>query len=187
MKIAIDIDDTLTDTFDYLQPCVAEYFGASIEALRKANISYSNLPPEWKKDEPAFGKAYFDHVIVNTPFKPGAAEAVKELRARGSHITILTARTEDFYTDPYRTTELELKEGGIVYDKLVCRMDKAGACTEESIDLLIDDSVEHCEEAQSLGVQVLLFTSPANRDAQVHFPRVHTWEEVLEYMKTLTP
>ena len=30
MNIAIDIDDTLTDSFDYFQPFVAEYFGAEL-------------------------------------------------------------------------------------------------------------------------------------------------------------
>lgn len=43
MNIAIDIDDTLTDSFDYFLPFVAEYFGADENELRNKNISYSNL------------------------------------------------------------------------------------------------------------------------------------------------
>ena len=54
MNIAIDIDDTLTESFDYFLPFVAEYFGADVDELKKKNISYSNLPPEWKKDEIGF-------------------------------------------------------------------------------------------------------------------------------------
>lgn len=30
MNIAIDIDDTLTESFDYFLPFVAEYFGADV-------------------------------------------------------------------------------------------------------------------------------------------------------------
>ncbi len=30
MNIAINIDDTLTDSFDYFQPFVAEYFGVDL-------------------------------------------------------------------------------------------------------------------------------------------------------------
>ena len=48
MNIAIDIDDTLTESFDYFLPYVAEYFDVDEETLRKQNISYSNLPKEWK-------------------------------------------------------------------------------------------------------------------------------------------
>ena len=35
MNIAIDIDDTLTDSFDYFLPFVAEYFGVTEEVLRQ--------------------------------------------------------------------------------------------------------------------------------------------------------
>ena len=41
MNIAIDIDDTLTESFDYFLPYVAEYFGADKEELRKQNIKYA--------------------------------------------------------------------------------------------------------------------------------------------------
>ena len=56
MNIAIDIDDTLTESFAYFQPYVAEYFGAEPEKLRARNISYSNLPEPWKQDELGFCK-----------------------------------------------------------------------------------------------------------------------------------
>ncbi len=39
MNIAIDIDDTLTDSFSYFQPFVAEYFGADVTQLKRNNIS----------------------------------------------------------------------------------------------------------------------------------------------------
>ena len=68
MNIAIDIDDTLTESVDYFLPYVAEYFGADKEELRKQNISYSNLPKEWKKNEIDFCKAYYDRIVPNTPF-----------------------------------------------------------------------------------------------------------------------
>ena len=51
MIIGIDIDDTLSETFDYMLPYVAEYFGVSADELRKRNISYNNLPEEWKGEE----------------------------------------------------------------------------------------------------------------------------------------
>ena len=56
MNIGIDIDDTITDTFDYLMPYIAEYFDVDIEYLKNNNISYSNLPEKWKKDEINFAK-----------------------------------------------------------------------------------------------------------------------------------
>lgn len=35
MNIAVDIDDTLTDSFDYFMPFAAEFFGADVDELRR--------------------------------------------------------------------------------------------------------------------------------------------------------
>lgn len=177
MTIAIDIDDTLTDSFSYFIPFVAEYFGADCEELRKKNISYSTLPPEWKAKENMFGMAYYDKVVPMTPFKKGAKEAVQALRAAGHRVVIITARTTDFYTDPYRTTAEELQNGGIEYDKLICTVDKSAACLAEGVSVLIDDMPKNCEAALSCGIGAILFRSPGNREVSVDFPAVENWEE----------
>lgn len=184
MNIAIDIDDTLTDSFDYFIPFAAEYFGAVAEELSESNISYSTLPAEWKPREFAFGKAYYDKVVADTPFKPGAAETVRALRAAGHRILILTARTTDFYTDPYKTTEAELKNGGIEYDKLVCSVDKAAVCLAEGISVLIDDMPANCEAARACGVRPILFRSRGNREIPVDFQSVDSWAEVKALLLT---
>ena len=80
MNIAIDIDDTLTESFEYFQPYVAEYFNADIDELRRKNISYSNLPDEWKAHEIDFCKTYYDRIVEDTPFKTNAAPSIKKLK-----------------------------------------------------------------------------------------------------------
>ena len=110
------------------------------------------MPKEWKKDEIGFCKAYYDHIVPDTPFKPDAAWGVKRLRELGHRIVIITARTDALYTDPYQTTEQELANGGICYDKLICTFDKAKACVEEGISILIDDSLAHCDAASEKGI-----------------------------------
>lgn len=183
MNIAIDIDDTLTDSFDYFQPFVAEYFGISLEELKEKNISYGNLPQELKKDELGFCKTYYDRTAENTPFKPDASEAIKELKARGHRIVIITGRTTDFYTDPYKTTEKELENGKIVYDKLICTLDKQSACKEEKTDVLIDDMPSNCKAATQCGISALLFESKANKEIETDLTRVRSWSEVLKIIK----
>lgn len=182
MKIAIDIDDTLTDSFSYFIPYVAEYFGADSDDLRRRNISYSTLPEEWKARENDFGKAYYDRVVPMTPFKEGAARTVAALRAAGHSVLVLTARTTDFYTDPYTATRLELKNGGIEYDKLICAVDKAAVCRAENVDLLIDDMPANCEAAKACGVRPILFRSPKNRRVSVDYPAVEDWAEIAKML-----
>ena len=185
MKIAVDIDDTLTDSFEYFLPFVAEYFGADADELRRKNISYSNLPEEWKKDELGFCRAYYDRVAADTPFKPDAAWGIKELRARGHTILILTGRTPDLYTDPDKTTEEELAKGGIVYDQLLCTLDKAGACVAENVSVLIDDLPANCAAVEAEGIPAILFNSRGNRTVPTTFRRVSNWKEAVEAVISL--
>ena len=185
MNIAVDIDDTLTESFDYFLPFVAEFFGAEADTLREKNISYSTLPPEWKARELDFCKAYYDRVVPDTPFKADAAWGVGKLKEMGHRIVIITGRTHAFYTDPYETTRQELENGGIPYDTLICTLDKGKACLEETIGLLIDDLPANCAMAAAHGIPSLLFSGKGNRNTDTAFPRVSTWAEVVEAVKAM--
>lgn len=79
MRIGIDIDDTIMDTFDYMVPFVAEYFGLDPDEMRKNDISYSTLPDGLREREFEFGRKYYDKVVPDTPVKTGAAEYIKKL------------------------------------------------------------------------------------------------------------
>ena len=105
---------------------------------------------------------------------------VKLLREKGHRIVIITGRTKAFYTHPYAITAEELKNGNIVYDKLICTLDKKQACLEERIDVIIDDLVSNCDSASSAGIIPILFTSRANRDLNTEYVRVSQWEDVIE-------
>ena len=43
MNIGIDIDDTLTNSFDYFQPYVAEYFNVGMDYLKENKVSYNKI------------------------------------------------------------------------------------------------------------------------------------------------
>lgn len=183
VNIAIDIDDTLTDTFEYLMPFVAEFYEKDLEELQRNNISYSNIPTEWRKYEWDFEKSYYDKVVAETPFKKGAAKYVSLLRQMGHRIVIITGRTKEFYTDPYATTIEELNNGSVVYDKLICTLDKNQACLDEHIDVMIDDLISNCDSVSSAGITSVLFTSQANRYLNTEYVRVNQWDDVVEILE----
>lgn len=183
MKIAIDIDDTLTDSYDYFQPHVAQFFGKDPSLLKARRISYANIPPEWGK-EVDFAHAFYDRLVPSTPFKAGAAEGMKALKAWGHELVIITGRTKDFYLDPYATTREELQRGGIVYDKLICTLEKADACRREGITLLVDDMPHNCRRAEEVGVSALLFASPMNQGNRQGLQAVTSWPDLLEQIRT---
>ncbi len=183
MNIAIDIDDTLTNSFDYFQPFVAEFFNADSEELKEKNISYGNLPDEWKSRELEFCKKYYDRTAALTPFKPDAKSSVDALKNAGHRIIIITGRTNAFYQDPYKTTREELENGNIAYDRLICTLDKDKACKDERIDILIDDMPKNCLSAEKAGVKAILFTSKANRDIPTSLTRADNWKQVLKIIR----
>lgn len=183
MNIAIDIDDTLTNSFDYFQPFVSEFFNADLDELKEKNISYGNLPDEWKSRELEFCKKYYDGTAALTPFKPDAKDGVDALKNAGHRIIIITGRTNAFYKDPYKTTREELKNGNIVYDKLICTLDKDKACKDEHIDILIDDMPANCLAAEKAGVKPILFTSKANKNFSTPLTRADSWQEVLKIIE----
>ena len=95
MNIGIDIDDTITETFDYLMPYVAEFFETDIEYLKRNNISYSNLPDEWKKREIDFAKKYYDKVVIGIPTKPHVCEYISKIKMAANFAEVST----DFLID----------------------------------------------------------------------------------------
>jgi len=185
MRIGIDIDDTIMDTFDHVMPCVAEFYNASLEDLKRRNISYPNLPKEWKEKEVEFSKKYYDKVVPTTPIKPDAPKYIKKIKQLGHSIIIISARDNRLYTDAYKTTYEQLNANSVLYDKLFCTFDKAEKCKEEKIDLFIDDSINNCEKVNSVGIPVLLFNSKGNLNKETNFKRVGSWKEIYHIIKIM--
>ncbi len=183
MRIGIDIDDTMADTFDYLMPYIAEFFEIDIKCLKDNNISYNTLSEKMKKRELEFAKKYYDKVIPSTPFKTKVAEYIDKIKDLGHEIIIITARDKTLYTDEYKTTIKELKNNNINYDKLICNFDKAKVCVMEKIDLFIDDSIANCNKVKQLGIETILFNSKSNIRYKTNLYRVDNWKEIYEKIK----
>lgn len=183
MKIGIDIDDTMADTFEYLMPYIAEFFNVDIKHLKDNNISYNNLPKEMKERELEFAKKYYDKIIPNTPFKPKVAEYIDKIKELGHEIVVITARDKTLYTDEYKTTIEELKNNNIQYDKLICDFDKAKVCKIEKIELFIDDSINNCKKVKELGIETILFSSKSNINNKTNLNRVYNWKDIYEKIK----
>lgn len=184
MRIGVDIDDTMADTFDFLMPYISEFFGVDIEYLKSHNISYNTLPKEMQKRELEFAKKYYDVVIPDTPFKVGVSDYIKKLKNLGHEIIIITARDNTLYIDAYGTTTKELSNNDIIYDKLTFGFDKAKICQEEGIDLFVDDSVANCNAVNKLGIKTILFSSKSNMNVQTDLERVGSWAELYEKIRT---
>ena len=90
MNIAVDVDDTITDTYEYILPLVAVNYNLDLKKLWSNKPSYKelyNMLPDYDK----FIKRNY-HVLANiVPVKEDAIKVLKKLRSEGHKIIIITS------------------------------------------------------------------------------------------------
>lgn len=182
MRIGIDIDDTITNSWEYLKPIYEQEFNVKIDedslpyynAIKtKVNLTFDEFAEKLNK---------YDYLKLDIPIKEDAVTVINKLKEEGHTIIFITARGKT-YQDPYKLTKEYLEKFNIPYDKIVLEAwDKSLSCIEEQIDLFIDDSPKHCEEVSEVGIDTLLMGTNYNKDYN-KYVRVKNWHEVYDYIE----
>lgn len=182
MKIGIDIDDTITDSWKDYIPIYSELFNIPKEKLQKSKPYYYSLNNKISVEE-YFQKMteIHDEITPNITLKENVKEVIDKLYELGHKVIFITARGKS-HSDPYKITKEYLDKHRIKYEKLIVGVtDKGKVCEEEKIELFIDDSIKHCESVSSRGIEVLLFETEYNKDNQ-KFKHVTSWESIYKYI-----
>jgi uncharacterized HAD superfamily protein len=192
--IAVDIDDVLADEMETVRTFINEKFGVSLskdDYLVEA--PYSNYwehvwgvgPVEGTERYQAYLDSFEDleHKTVDD-----AIEAIDKLKGSNT-LVVVTARpgslvnATHMWLDEHFPETFSSVEFVAVWSR-VKKVSKAIICKEIQANYLIDDSPDHCNLAQEVGVQSLLFGERGwNRNAKLTegIIRVKSWQEVLEY------
>lgn len=183
MKIGIDIDDTICDTWKSLIPYLSKAFNVDKKILKESNKPYDDM---WKYnyDEYCkFAKTYYKVLASKYKLKKNARKIINKLKSEGNEIIFITARSDNGFEDPYKISYDYLSKHKIKFDKLiVCAKDKGKVCKEENIDIFIDDSVHNCQSISSYSIDVLMFDEKWNRDCN-DYKRVYNWLDVYKAIK----
>ncbi len=185
MNIGIDIDDTITYTYETLLPMVAVKYGMSLTKLKEQRPSYKmmkNSFPNYDK----FAQESLPIAAKLTPVRDGAIEVIRKLREQGHNIIFITARNKEEFKDPHKISYDFLNANNIPYDKLLVNIqDKAKQCIIEGIDLFIDDNNDHCRAVHKTGIETIqfgtIFTSKIKG-----INRVESWEEIYIVVQEMT-
>ncbi len=180
MRIGIDIDDTISNTNEYLIEEAIKYDRMYKKKGILDNTTYNFCGFfNWEKsDKEDFYKYIYDNNLHNVPIKSHAKEVINKLKKEGHKIYIITRRDTDIYKDPYKETYKWLKKNKIKFDKLVVQAkDKGIVCKELGVDIFIDDLLSNCIRAHEEGINVLMFDSSYNKNEK-NFKRVVSWEEI---------
>lgn len=181
MRIGIDVDDTITNSYKDIIKEISRYYHKDFNELLSRKMTYHDF---FENDEfpnyNAFAFERYKHIVDKVEIKDNAVKIINKLHDDGNEIVIITARHYGEYDDPYTLTFNYLFNHQVKFDKIIVnKMDKAQVCVDEKIDLFIDDSVENCRKVKDVGIKVLLFDALFNQDNN-EFKRVHDWEDVYD-------
>ena len=179
MRIGIDVDDTITNSYESVIKEVADYYHKDFNELLCRKMSYTDFfENEEFPNYNAFVFERYKHIIDKPSIKENAVNVINKLHSEGHEIIFITARHYGEYDDPYGITLKYLQKHEIEFDKIIVnKLDKGIVCKEENIDLFIDDSVGNCKKVKDAGINVLLFDAPFNKE-NTEFRRVDNWKEV---------
>lgn len=176
MKIGIDIDDVITETYQSIRNYIDEY---------DKNGELSNYMEDVMRGDmtnPTIKKFFEDNCISifdNAKTKENADKVMQRLLDRKNEIFIITTRGEIRFKGSEELSLEYLKKHNIPYTKVLWNsFDKAKICKENNIDVMIDDSVKYCMEIKENNINSILFTSEVNKSIDVKLPRVNNWLEL---------
>lgn len=178
MRIGIDIDDVITNTSKVIE----EYIGKqkNCKQLKEHMVEIMKGVPA-NPEVVQFGLENYIKIFQEVKPKENASRVMQRLIEKGNEVYLITARGEnlDFFKGSEKVTIDFLKDNHIHYTKIIFNAtNKAQLCKDNHINLMIDDSVSHCEEVRNVGIKSIVFTSEVNKEIATTVERVSDWLEL---------
>ena len=177
MNIGIDIDDTITYTYETLLPIVSVKYGMSIQKLFAQKPSYNML----HKTLPNYDQFIIDNfskMARMAPLRDDVVSVLTKLKDKGYNIIFITARNFEEYNDPYKLSYDYLTRHGVPFDKLVVNAkNKAKECILQGIDIFIDDNAKNCKAVQKKGITTIQMCTDFT-DVSKGLERLNSWNDI---------
>lgn len=195
MNIGIDIDDTISETFETLLPYAQKY---TIEDLKRESEIDTNQNfldhfyivsmNKWNKEEATnFWNKYYGEILRQVNIKKFAQEVINKLKQEGHKIYLITARWDMPNDNTKEITKQWLKENNVEYDELMINAsNKLQLIKDKNIDIFIDDSFNNCKSiAENTNTKVYMMTSKVNENLNHEkIKRVYSWSQVYSLIES---
>jgi len=191
MRIGIDIDDTIADTYEvmfaYAQHYTINELGRTGEIKNEVTNHhfYAEIMHNWSQEEAEnFWNQYYEKIQYIKPFTL-AVEVLQKLKAEGNEIVLITARYPASHFDIKKVTLEWLKTNNIPYDEIeIIREGKAQVALDKKVDLFIDDSFKNCTEVANVGIKSYLMDTRTNKGLSAeNVTRVYSWSDIYDRIK----
>lgn len=185
MRIGVDIDDTITNSWNTFAKEYAKILDIPEAKLLDGKPYYNDIIKDKYTKEEYFEKTkpINDLLTPELPLKENVKEIIDKLYELGHTVIFITARGKET-TNAYEVTKKFLDCHNIKYEKLILEStNKEKVCINEKIDLFIDDSIKQCTLVSNIGIDVLMFETKYNKDC-LDFQHIRNWNEVYKYIKS---
>lgn len=185
MRIGVDIDGVIADTFPLLVRELNAYFKASFSLQ---DIFDYNIFKVYglSETEVFLFLSERERALMEDPAVKEGAVAHLALLSPKHEIYLVSARYEKYRPE----TERWLQKHGVPYRELILlgSHDKRGICTMLAVDLFIEDSLKNARQLSSCGIPVLLLDAPYNRgELPPLVRRCSSWEEIFRLIEKEGP
>ena len=187
MNIGIDVDGTLIDIGKYMLEKGEKYFHRA--ASEPAAFDIEEMFACTHKERNRFWARYLLPYCIKSPMIDGAGKTIRQLRADGHKIFMVTSRVYTTRTDLFgalfRTILVRwLKKRGVIYDGIVFCEDsgeaKSEQCQKLEIDIMIDDKPDNLM-AISRHCSVIACPAPWNKGiADKGVVRAENWADIYD-------
>lgn len=169
MKIGIDIDDTVMNTFDVIEEAARYFDKYFLENNGYQDITKYDFHERfyWTSEEK---KAFFNYFRKNKLYlkakpKGDALYYLEKLYNEGYEIYFLTRRKKDEKLDILSITKNDLISKGFKFTDCYIGLSKKGeACKSLGIDVFIDDAVIQIEDVNNYGIKTILIDNWYNKE-----------------------
>ena len=193
MNIGIDIDDTITltyeDTFPRAIDFVKNVLKKDIQLDLTQAYEHDYIENVFKLDSEEMDLFWRQNLAELTSIvkpKDNSIEVINRLKDEGHNIFIMTARWDCDYCNSEKLSKEWLEKYNVKYDEIFLNLkSKKQTAIDQKIDLFIDDSIRNCREVSEAGIKCLLFKSEVNSKCagKVDFDIVDSWNEVYSRIK----
>lgn len=159
MNIGVDIDDTITNSYETLLTIISMKYGLNYKKIIQKNLNYEQIYNSLENFD-TYKKDLHTFMAKAVPLKENVVEVLKKLKEEGNNIILITARNYDEYHEPYKITIEYLEKNSIPYNKLFVNISNKGElCKKENIDIFIDDNIKHCNSVKNVGIRTVQFNT----------------------------
>ena len=181
MNIGVDIDDTITNTYETLLTIISMKYGLNHKKLISMNLGYDEIEKSLNNYD-LYKKDLFSVMAKSVTLKENVVEILNKLRDEGNKIILITARNYEEYGEPYKVSCEYLVKNNIPFDKLFVDVyDKGSLCKKENIDIFIDDNVRNCNSVKEVGIRTIQFDTDFTPKVD-DIEHVSTWNEFYELL-----